>query len=163
MTIALSRPRWGLAESTADELTKLYSTPPIPVHEIAESNGVNVVFVDFGQHAEQVSGLCDFQARRIYVNKLDSAERQTFTMAHELGHWLLHRDVFLNDPDRYPVLPRFSAPDRADPLEKEANKFAACLLVPSRLLRDVEGAPVAQLASLFCVSRTMMEFRVRSI
>lgn len=139
------------------------SSPPIPVYEIAESNGVNVVFVDFGDHAESVSGLCDFSAARIYVNKDDSPERQAFTMAHELGHWVLHREDFLANPDSYPVLPRFNHPNRSDPMEKEANKFAACLLVPKRMLSPVRSAPAAALAKSFAVSRTMMEFRLKDV
>src|SRR5690606_28199437 len=105
------RPRWTLAQQTADRLTQDYSAPPIPVHEIAENNGVNVVFADFGEHSEKVSGFCDFNARRLYVNADDTTERQSFTIAHELGHWLLHREAFLAEPDKYPVLPRFSEPN----------------------------------------------------
>lgn len=158
-----TKPRWGLAKTKADELTAGISTPPIPVYEIAESNGVNVVFADFGTHAESVSGLCDFKGARIYVNKDDSPERQAFTMAHELGHWILHKTDFLAAPESYPVLPRFSDPNRNDPMEKEANKFAACLLVPERMLAPVKSAPVASLAKSFGVSRTMMEFRLKDV
>lgn len=158
----LQRPRWGLAETKANEVTADISSPPVPVYEIAESNGVNVVFADFGEHSESVSGLCDFKAARIYVNKDDSLERQAFTMAHELGHWLLHRRFYLADPDSYPLLPRFSNPNRDDPKEKEANKFAACLLVPDRLLAPIKDAPVSALAGIFAVSRTMMEYRLKN-
>jgi Zn-dependent peptidase ImmA (M78 family) len=160
---AILRPRWGLAEQTADRLTADYTSPPIPVLEIAESNGVNVVFLDFGKHSETVSGFCDFKGKRLFVNAKDKPERQSFTIAHELGHWMLHRDVFLADPSRYPVLPRFSEPNEADPMEKEANKFAACLLVPTKLLLPVKGSPVSALARIFRVSRTMMEFRLKNV
>ena len=68
----LTRPRWQKAINTADELTSGISSPPIPVYEIAESNGVNVIFADFGENSEKVSGLCDFTTARIYVNKDDS-------------------------------------------------------------------------------------------
>lgn len=156
-------PRWNLAKKTADELTEPYSTPPVPVHEIAEQNGVNVVFADFGKHRETVSGLCDFKAKRLYVNKFDSAQRQAFTIAHELGHWLLHRDEYIRDPKSYPVLPRFMDGNKDDPKEKEANKFAANILVPERLLKPVIGAPVSVLANIFGVSRTMMEYRVKNV
>ena len=157
------RPRWDLAEQTADGLTQDFSAPPIPVLEIAENNGVNVVFADFGEHSERVSGLCDFKHARIYINQDDIPERQAFTMAHELGHWILHRDIFAKDPDNYTVLPRFTQPNQGDPMEKEANKFAATLLVPLRLLRPVRHAPVSQLASIFGVSRTMMEYRLKNV
>ncbi|UWQ21893.1 ImmA/IrrE family metallo-endopeptidase [Jannaschia sp. W003] len=131
--------------------------------EIAERSGVNVVFEDFAAHSEKVSGFCDFENARLYVNADDMPERQSFTIAHELGHWLLHRNFYLDHPDEYPVLPRFTDPNRGDPKEKEANKFAACLLVPERLLQPVKGAPVSSLASVFGVSRTMMEWRIKNI
>lgn len=161
--IHLVKPRWGLAERTATDLTEEYSSPPIPVLEIAERSGVNVIFEDFGEHSEAVSGFCDFGRARLYVNADDMPERQSFTIAHELGHWMLHRDFFLAHPEDYPVLPRFTDPNRSDPKEKEANKFAACLLVPERLLKPVKGAPISSLASVFGVSRTMMEFRLQNI
>jgi Zn-dependent peptidase ImmA (M78 family) len=157
------RPRWELAERKANELATPFSSPPIPVLEIAEQNGANVIFADFGKNSEKVSGFCDFNSSRLYVNKDDSTERQSFTIAHELGHWILHRSVFLADPSKYAVLPRFSDPNKDDLCEKEANKFAACLLVPDRLIRPVRSAPIAKLASIFRVSRTMMEFRVKNL
>ena len=165
MTVAsdIEKPRWRLAERRADDLTAEYFSPPIPVLEIAERNGVNVVFADFEEYSETVSGFCAFTKARLYVNADDRPERQNFTMAHELGHWILHRVYFVENPELYPVLPRFSEPDKADPLEKEANKFAACLLVPKRLLLPVRTSPISALASVFGVSRTMMEFRAQNI
>lgn len=162
MTMIL-RPRWRLAESSADRLSAPYTAPPIPVLEIAEQNGVDVVIADFGENSAKVAGFCDFKNAKIYVNVGDRVDRQSFTIAHELGHWMLHKDIFINEPDRYPVLPRFSSPNREDPLEKEANKFAACLLVPERLLRPVKDVPISELARIFGVSRTMMEFRIKNI
>lgn len=155
--------RWDLAKSTANKLTAQYSAPPIPVIEIAESNGVDVVFATFGEHTNSVAGLCDFQVARLYVNKEDIPERQYFTIAHELGHWVLHRNIFIAHPERYPVLPRFQLPSKSDPLEQEANCFAAHLLVPERLLKPVIGAPVSKLADIFKVSKTMMEFHVSNV
>ncbi|WP_348862079.1 ImmA/IrrE family metallo-endopeptidase [Neorhizobium sp. Rsf11] len=155
--------RWDFARDRANSLTDPYRSPPIPVLEIAERNGVNVIFADFGQHSQSVAGFCDFKNARLYVNKEDRTERQFFTIAHEFGHWVLHRDVFLAHPDRYPVLPRFQNVDLHSPMEKEANYFAANLLVPERLLRPVITAPIASLASIFRVSRTMMEHRVNNV
>lgn len=155
--------RWDLARSEADRLTARYNAPPIPVLEIAESNGVDVVFASFGAHNQKVAGFCDFKAAKLYVNKEDKQERQFFTIAHELGHWLLHRGIFLAHPAQYPVLPRFQSVENHSPMEKEANQFAANLLVPERLLRPVMKAPIATLASIFRVSRTMMEFRIQNV
>ncbi|WP_162236097.1 ImmA/IrrE family metallo-endopeptidase [Devosia sp. Leaf64] len=157
-----ARPRYKLAQARADALTVRYSTPPIPVLEIAEQTGVNVVFSDFGKHSDTVAGFCDFEARRLYVNAKDIRTRQLFTMAHELGHWVMHREVFLRDPSRYPVLPRFQSVEASNIFEREANCFAANLLVPKRLLDPVRNSPVSTLAEVFGVSRAMMENRLKN-
>lgn len=162
MVIAPTKPRWALAKSKADELTANFSFPPIPALEIAESRGVDVVFVAFSEFEDDVSGFCDFNSAKLYVNQQDQPSRQNFTIAHELGHWVLHRSLFVEAPQRYQFLPRFTQPDRDDPLEKEANHFAANLLVPQKLLRPVLHAPVSKLADIFSVSKIMMEWRVRN-
>lgn len=158
-----AEPRWDTAELTANELSAEFSSPPIPVLEIAERNGVDVVFADFGNLKDKVAGFCDFKEQKLFVNDADPFSRQMFTMAHELGHWMLHRSIFEADPERYPVLPRFHEPDMNDPLEMEANSFAANLLVPERLLKPVRSAPVSALASTFGVSISMMEVRLKNV
>ena len=157
----LIKPRFSEARRKAEELTAPFSAPPIPVLEIAESVGVDVVFAGFGEAGEKVAGFCDFKAQKLYVNAHDPMPRQMFTMAHELGHWVLHRELFEQDASKYNVLPRFQRPSQSDKFEQEANAFAASLLVPSHLLRPVRHAPVAQLASIFGVSRQMMEIRLK--
>ena len=103
--MSLAAPRWQKCQTSADLLTASYSAPPIPVVEIAESNGVDVVFADFGSHSEKVAGFCDFGAAKLYVNKADIKERQFFTVAHELGHWILHREFFMKNPEQYYYFP----------------------------------------------------------
>lgn len=161
--LVLERPRWNEVKARADELTAVYSSPPIPVLEIAENHGVDVVFASFGGAGESVAGFCDFENAKLYVNAADQIERQTFTIAHELGHWLLHRPFFEANPEKYNILPRFQQVFENDPFEKEANSFAANLLVPKRLIAPVKGAPVEKLADIFAVSRTMMEFRLKNV
>lgn len=158
----LAKPRWTHVRSEADRLSAPYSVPPIPVLEIAESNGVDVVIADFGSARETVAGFCDFAGAKIYVNSADHVNRQMFTMAHELGHWILHKEFFERDQDRYQILPRFHKA-KSDPFEQEANHFAANLLVPRRLLLPVKEAAVATLASIFGVSREMMENRLKNV
>lgn len=161
--MTLTKPRWDLVARKADELSAPYSAPPIPVLEIAEQNGVDVVFSNFGVEGDKVAGFCDFENARIYVNADDFLPRQTFTMAHELGHWVLHKDFFDAHPERYQILPRFQSVARHDPFEQEANSFAANLLVPKRLLAPVRHASVTSLAQIFAVSRSMMENRLKNV
>jgi Zn-dependent peptidase ImmA (M78 family) len=156
------QPNKSLAIRRANELTKNFTEPQIPVIEIAESHKVDVMFSDMGNLADRLSGVADFRDRRIYVNVKDRPTRQAFTIAHELGHLLLHRDAFLQNPDLYPLLPRFDEPAGRNAFEVEANTFAANLLVPSHLLKPVRGAAGASaLADVFGVSRTMMEHRLK--
>lgn len=162
-TDELRTARWKLAKQQADELSAPYSSPPIPVLEIAESNGVDVVFSDFGPSGEKVAGFCDFHGAKLYVNADDPINRQTFTIAHELGHWILHRSFFERRPDLYHLLPRFQRAERGNPFEQEANCFAANLLVPRKLLIPVKDAPVTALSTIFAVSREMMENRLKNV
>lgn len=61
--IAMSRLKQVVAE--ADRLSSEFSGPPIPVHEIAERNGVNVVVADFGNSSNAVSGYSEFEENRL--------------------------------------------------------------------------------------------------
>lgn len=159
----LKAPRWKMVQKEAEKLSADFSAPPIPVQEIAETNGVDVVFANFGSVGEKVAGFCDFKAEKLFVNIDDPLNRQTFTIAHELGHWMLHRDFFDANPERYSILPRFQKTGKNDAFEQEANHFAANLLVPKHLLLPVKNAPASQLASIFAVSRMMMEIRLKNV
>ncbi len=164
LSAAPAAARWAQAIREADELSEIYSVAPIPVVEIAERNGVEVVLAAFGKNRDRVAGICDFRKAKIFVNVADIPVRRRFTTAHELGHWMLHSDIYKTDPDQYRFLPRFQHTDRHGPLEQEANAFAASILVPSRLLKEVVGAaPVSELADIFRVSRTMMEYRIQNV
>ena len=66
----------------------------------------------------------------IRVNRHDSSRRQRFTVAHEIGHYLLHRDQIgsgISDD----VLYRSSLSDHR---EAEANRIAADILMPRHLV-----------------------------
>ena len=159
-----AEPRRGLAIREADTLSEVYGAAPVPVVEVAERNGVEVVLGDFGRNRDRVSGLCDFEKRKILVNSADTFVRRCFTIAHELGHWVLHRRFYEENPEEYRFLSRFRHTDDRGPSEREANCFAAHLLVPDRLLVPVVGAATAtELADIFHVSRTEMEYRIREV
>jgi Zn-dependent peptidase ImmA (M78 family) len=153
--------RLGIARSHAEKLSSHYSRPPIPVLEVAQRQGVRVVPETFTQYSDSVAGLTNFREGRIHCNIKDPPEQQAFTIAHELGHWLLHRSEFIKDPKLYSVLPRFRLPEPT-PFEQEATVFAAHLLVPERLLRPVmHSAPPTELARIFGVPLDLLERRLR--
>lgn len=63
----------------------------------------------------------------ICINYKRAYGHQNFTLAHELGHWFLHKGVSISDDDR--VLGYSS-----DKVEQEANQFASELLYPEKFL-----------------------------
>ena len=137
------------------------SSPPISPVEIAANNGIKVFFAEFPKQELEVSGFFDFKTNYIYVNKDEPPRRQTFTIAHELGHAILHGKLFRSYPEDYKVLLRTPIGASDDPLEKEANAFAAQLLVPKDMLaRYGKIASVSELARLFNVSEDVIRFRL---
>jgi Zn-dependent peptidase ImmA (M78 family) len=140
--------------------------PPVPIKDIAEREGVDVQFVRFNKLGREIAGLTNFDAATILVNADDQLNRQTFTIAHELGHWLLHRELFEQSPQRYNVLLRTPTGGQynADPVEKEANAFAAAILMPAPMIRRVRDlVGVREMARMFAVSPEAMEFRLKNV
>ena len=79
---------------------------------------------------EQKSGYIKLEEGRwvIGVNSLQHPNRQRFTMGHEIGHFILHKDQ-IGDGIEDTLL--FRASGFGEPgIEKEANEFAAKLLMP---------------------------------
>ncbi|WP_449396287.1 ImmA/IrrE family metallo-endopeptidase [Devosia riboflavina] len=106
--------------------------PPVDPEAVAELLGVQVVYADLGDDfAESVSGFIEMDALppRIVVNNAIHPNRMTFTIAHELGHFLMHKEYATGE--NYRVMPRRNVYDGPKPPEEqEADAFAAELLVP---------------------------------
>jgi Zn-dependent peptidase ImmA (M78 family) len=101
------------------------------------------------------------------VNSRQAKPRQAFTLAHELGHFVLHPSV--NFVDRKFVYFRDQRSAAAtDIKEMQANEFAACLLMPERFIQthlkdravDLEDEDLAALAKRFGVSTQALTFRL---
>lgn len=70
----------------------------------------------------------------IFYNGKASPERRRFTIAHELGHFILHRSQrpsFSCDKESV-----YSGADTLRTIEREADDFASNLLMPGDLLRE---------------------------
>lgn len=133
--------------------------PPVNPVAIARHKGLGVLFVQFAKTKDNVSGFFDPEENAIYVNASEFPLRQTFTVAHELGHALLHREWASSD--EYRILLRDAAYDGVDVHEKEANAFAAHLLVPRFMLDTYwRQASVESLSRLFAVSVPMINYRL---
>lgn len=158
-------PDYKLAASEAARVLRenFVDSPPVLPRELARNYGYRVYFADFPREKQNVSGFLNFNERAIYVNRDDSPGRQTFTIAHELGHGIMHTDLIRRYPSDYQVLYRAPIGSVRDPLEQEANAFAANLLVPREMLEKFRyHASVAELARLFIVSEDVIRYRLQN-
>jgi Zn-dependent peptidase ImmA (M78 family) len=100
----------------------------------------------------------------IRVNRHDAKRRQRFTVAHEIAHFLLHRDA-IGDGIMDDVLYRSNV---SNAQEAQANRLAADILVPQSLLTQwLENARVLNisdavtfLADRFEVSEASMRIKL---
>ena len=138
------------------------TTPPIDPEAIAEAKGIDVLYVAFGDLSAEVSGLYDFESGSIYVNKHMPGNRKTFTIAHELGHALLHQDYAKSEA--YSAMPRSNVHINKPDVEREADVFAACLLVPTKMLKKYQNyASVTELSRMFAVSDDVVAIQSKYI
>ncbi len=86
-----------------------------------------------GGVAFQVAGTINKKEKIVGVATGMSPEVQAFTAAHELGHAFLHTDLGIMHRDR----PLDGAVSTVDIKERQANKFAACFLMPARIVEAV--------------------------
>lgn len=166
------------AEKRAEDLlAELRITkPPVPVDDIVDRLGIEFFTETMPADTSSVLVRQPDGRRVIAVNKSHSPLRRRFSVAHELGHALLH----------FPEAPRASyavvdrplevlfrdglASEGSNRVEIDANAFAAALLMPQRaveerfrteLQRGVSPKEVTKaLARVFEVSSQAMGFRL---
>jgi IrrE N-terminal-like domain len=146
-------PDYGLVSREAKALLTKHgvSSPPINPLILAKAEGIDVKFVNFTSPWDKASGFFDPQENAIYVNKEDFPLRQTFTIAHELAHAKLHQDWVKSD--EYKIFWRDEENNtQNDPYEKEANAFAARVLMPRELMNLYLHLDAATISQIFAVS-----------
>jgi Zn-dependent peptidase ImmA (M78 family) len=166
-----------LARAAAEKLVQRLGirTPPINVEGIADALGLRIVIEDLG---DDVSGLLvsrDGKAT-IAVKKGDPTVRRRFTIAHEIGHFLLRhhlqRNELVHADQVWQVTYRSpQSSEGLDPLEIQANQFAASLLMPTELIRKrvlagnkpLPEQDVKRLARDFVVSEQAMTIRLSTL
>lgn len=136
---------------------------PVPVQAVALDLGIKV-YVSGWQGP--ISGLIRTDPKlggrsgfAIIVNNSHSDVRQRFTIAHEIGHYVYHRES-IGDGVTDDTLYRSRL---GGAMETHANRFAAWLLMPWNLVvREIgRGADsVERLAEVFRVSKSAMSIRL---
>jgi transcriptional regulator with XRE-family HTH domain len=139
--------------------------PPVQVDEIAERLGVPIIGWNFPDSLSAL--IVEVNDDGNYVigrNKAHGRSRRRFSVAHELGHAVLRHGAayhleFFSADDGDP--PNFNYQD-----EREANTFAAALLMDERWLREdwcLRSHDVPALADRYQVSREAMSFRLMNL
>ncbi|MBZ7993719.1 ImmA/IrrE family metallo-endopeptidase [Campylobacter sp. RM9333] len=125
---------------------------PVDFVAILNDLGLNIAF----NNDMEDEALLDPINKTIYIKRMLYPQRMFFSIAHEIGHWLLHS----RDKIRYRKnTPEFGTQEAIE--EQEANAFAAELLLPfDKVAEHIRGGfDIASLASTSNVSYDFASFR----
>lgn len=132
-------------EAVADDLRQtcgLHDTGPENIVRVLESLGVRCLF--FRSNSRGIDGISAIQGDMAFMmlkNRDRNIERIIFSGAHELGHLVLHPQLFVSNEAEIDISRNF---------EREANTFAGCFLVPTNeLMRIWRDDRLDRLPSLF--------------
>lgn len=129
---------------------------PINLERVAESLGYESLGFE---GKSDISGGIRYSSRKIFVNSTDPIVRQRFTLAHEIGHAVLHKGVDEVDYRREIDFPQSDK-------EREANLFAAELLMPTDDFAKVwatRGGNLTRVAHYFGVSQEAAKIQARTL
>ncbi|ERS53261.1 MULTISPECIES: ImmA/IrrE family metallo-endopeptidase [Corynebacterium] len=136
---------------------------PIDVHQMARD--LNIEIVQKSLPAE-VAGFILKEARdefpTIYVNAKDGPQRQRFTIAHELGHYVQERT---KEQLAYVDNRNELASTGVDPQERWCNAFAAELIMPEASVKKywAEGWSFEEIRTRLDVSKAALTNRLASL
>lgn len=150
--------------------------PPINVEEICSIYGIEIEEKYSNEAIVGKISINENSSVNIFINlnENDLASRKRFTIAHELGHFFLHLNEKNNlFKDSTKTMSRTES--YWDPVEAQANDFAARLLMPIELIikeakklisqdQDIdEDLFIKSLANIFNVSQKAMTYRLKNI
>ncbi len=169
-------------EDKANELNqKAGFKTPVDLYALAEANNLELSIQEC-ELEDGVSGKIEIHKDNkveISLNIAHHPNRQRFTLAHEIGHLILHRDLSEIFIDGSPYASVVFLRDELSSegvyeLEIEANNFAAALLMPEQEVKKEfnklamvfdsdEDLALRQLASTFKVSVQALMIRLAKL
>ncbi|MFN0292828.1 ImmA/IrrE family metallo-endopeptidase [Pedobacter helvus] len=158
-------------EEKAEDLLTQLKVNKLPINPKVCAEKLNLT-VEAAMLEDDISGIFLAENSEYYIiyNKNEGTLRQRFTIAHELGHFILHKDLGVFVDRKSTALYRNSSSATGEVLkEREANAFAAALLMP-RILIEKELDAISEsediieiLADKFKVSKPAMSFRLSNL
>ncbi len=136
----------------------------VDVQTLAEELGMKV---HFSEQKDNISGaiiksekLGGSKGYACFVNKNHSEKRQRFTIAHEIAHFILHRDIIGDGITDNGLL----RSNLSDDKEVAANKLAADIIMPWHLISHAlkNGCENNELANALKVSNSAMSIRLET-
>lgn len=152
--------------------SKCYSAPVI-IEKCAKHLGINLESLELDDDVAGFLLLKDNNVANIGYNKNHVLNRRRFTIAHEIAHYILHAKnskLFVDKEEK--VLYRDGNSSTGELVqEREANAFAAALLMPQKLiLQEVEKYKrestekfISSLAKTFKVSQQAITIRLTNL
>ena len=153
-------------------LSTQVSEPPVPVETVAQLLDLKISLEPF---EGEISGCTIRRGDKavIGVNSLHHPNRQRFTIAHEIGHFFLHKGEQIIIDRSFRINFRDDESGKAEnPEEIEANYFAAELLMPlDFLLKDLkdkvidveDDTLIKELAERYRVSPQALSYRLANL
>lgn len=150
---------------------KLLDVPVDPLN-LAKALGIRVMNAVFSEETKSGAIVKRGDQFSIYLNANDSPARKRFTIAHEIGHKLLHMSSnndseFIDTQDNFRTVDVLDEPIWTDARKREweANAFASALLMNGELVKKhwQEFKDPAGLAWAFQVSVPAMTVRLTQL
>ena len=134
--------------------------PPIDLGKIAQHYGITLKKAKFSD--DDALGQLDRKTKTIYVREDLSFPRMAFTIAHELGHFILHDKL---DRTTFWRTTELNLEKQTEQEEQEANCFAASILMPrSEIIKWWSKTnDISFMASVFGVSNSAMAWRLKNL
>jgi Zn-dependent peptidase ImmA (M78 family) len=135
------------------------------LRKLIERTGGKIKVVEDPSDQETDGGSLEIRGKNdytVFLSPYTTPLRDNFTIAHELGHYVLHF-FFASAQPQTPI--RF-ARYGSSPIEWQANRFAAAILMPADKFRDAYqkfNGNLSLLSGLFGVSLPAVEVRARSL
>lgn len=161
-TAEMTRNIAQMARELRGKVVDINSVRPTPVVAAAARLGFGVSDFIPNERTQNVSGAVNHDKKMIFVNASETSERKRFTIAHELGHVMLHA----GDGNVVDYRQQMEYGAEAGPKEREANQFAAELLMPRNVfeaLWNAYGGKVASVAEQLQVSKPAAAVRAKEL
>lgn len=131
------KPKSAVAEAIANQTLKEYEITKLPVCPFTIADKKEIPVEKLPSSSDGVSGMLVHRGNDfgiMYATHLGNAGFERFSIAHELGHFVMpgHHEAVLRDGD-HTSRAGFTS---ADLYEREADLFAAALLMPAKLFRE---------------------------